>query len=268
MRAHETEGGGVRRACERSGPARACGDWARYFIERRMRMWMVNPRILCRKHLLGEHLEIHMLCSSLLNERSITGFLTKKLVEPTAIVRRHKELVEEMIRRGYRHASPLSPPGDLRKFAKFRVDRIASLKELVHRCKVCSSMLEKREVEKRAYEIAKTKRYRKAHPELVNSRNVAWLKMQREKAAGSVTPDRCTVCHKVGKIHFDHDAKSGAFRGWLCQHCNWTIGHAKDSPKLLHALAHYLENFERLSTSEKRARVARTSTKAWQSRTK
>ena len=25
-----------------------------------MRMWMIDPKLLCRKHLLGEHLEIHM----------------------------------------------------------------------------------------------------------------------------------------------------------------------------------------------------------------
>jgi hypothetical protein len=25
-----------------------------------MRMWMVNPRIMCGNHLLGEHLETHM----------------------------------------------------------------------------------------------------------------------------------------------------------------------------------------------------------------
>lgn len=25
-----------------------------------MRMWVVNPKILCRKHLLGEHVELHM----------------------------------------------------------------------------------------------------------------------------------------------------------------------------------------------------------------
>jgi len=26
-----------------------------------MRMWMLNPKALCRKHLMGEHVEIHML---------------------------------------------------------------------------------------------------------------------------------------------------------------------------------------------------------------
>jgi hypothetical protein len=30
-----------------------------------MRMWMVPPKVMCRKHLLGEHVEIHMLAGSL-----------------------------------------------------------------------------------------------------------------------------------------------------------------------------------------------------------
>ena len=27
-----------------------------------MRMWMVNPKIMCRKHLLGEHVELLRRC--------------------------------------------------------------------------------------------------------------------------------------------------------------------------------------------------------------
>lgn len=32
-----------------------------------MRMWMVDPKIMCRKHLLGEHLELHMLAGCINN---------------------------------------------------------------------------------------------------------------------------------------------------------------------------------------------------------
>jgi len=41
--------------------------------------------------------------------------------------------------------------------------------------------------------------------------------------------------------HRDHDAKSGAFRGWVCQACNLTLGHSGDSPARLRACATYLE---------------------------
>ena len=40
-----------------------------------MRMWMVDPKKMCRKHLLGEHVEIHMMVGTLLKGRSIDGFL-------------------------------------------------------------------------------------------------------------------------------------------------------------------------------------------------
>ena len=40
-----------------------------------MRMWMVNPEILCRKHLLGEHVELHMLVGWIIKGKSIQGYL-------------------------------------------------------------------------------------------------------------------------------------------------------------------------------------------------
>ena len=54
-----------------------------------MRMWMVAPGKMCRKHLLGEHVEIHMLAGSLLKGRSIGGFLADGLLEPQSMRARH-----------------------------------------------------------------------------------------------------------------------------------------------------------------------------------
>jgi hypothetical protein len=72
-----------------------------------MRMWMVNPKRMCRKHLLGEHVELHMLLGSLRKNRSIQGFLDAGLLQPQAVNQRHEALVEEMEARGYKHSSPL-----------------------------------------------------------------------------------------------------------------------------------------------------------------
>ena len=227
-----------------------------------MRMWMVAPKLMCRKHLLGEHLEIHMLNGSLKNGKSIAGFLEKKLLEPTALVYRHRELVREMLKRGYKHDSLLVPVSGLKKFSAFKVDRVASLKELTTRCKACADLLQK----KKAADVVKTRRYQKKYPALVNAKNVAWLKTQREKAADRKTPKYCDICHKTDKIHFDHDTKTGAFRGWLCQHCNWILGHAGDNSKLLHKLAKYLEKFAEISLADKRRIAKRVSTIAWQAR--
>lgn len=98
-----------------------------------MRMWMVDPRLMCRKHLLGEHVELHMLAGSLRRGTSVRGFLENKLIEIHNMQRRHEELVREMERRGFRHASPLE------QIARRggRVDRKANLVELARRCKDC-----------------------------------------------------------------------------------------------------------------------------------
>ena len=228
-----------------------------------MRMWMISPSLLCRKHLLGEHLEIHMVNGSLKRGRSIAGFLEKKLLEPAALAYRHRELVREMLKRGYKHDSLLVPVSGLKKFSAFKVDKAASLKELTARCAACADLLR----QKKAADVVKARRHQKKYPALVNAKNVAWLKVQREKAASRKTPKCCDVCHKTGKIHFDHDHKSGAFRGWLRQHCNWIIGHATDNSKLLRKLAEYLEKFAKISLADKRRMAKRVSTIAWQART-
>jgi len=72
-----------------------------------MRMWMCDPRIPCRQHLLGEHNELHKLVGSLNKKRSITGYIKNDCVEPISLTKRHSVLVEEMERRGYNHQSPL-----------------------------------------------------------------------------------------------------------------------------------------------------------------
>ena len=43
-----------------------------------MRMWMLPPKGLCRKHLLGEHVELHMLLGSMRRGKNIDGFLLSK----------------------------------------------------------------------------------------------------------------------------------------------------------------------------------------------
>jgi Pyrimidine dimer DNA glycosylase len=104
-----------------------------------MRMWMVDPVLMCRRHLLGEHVECHMIRGSVRRGRTLTGFVQTGLVDSRQLVRRHDELATEMLRRGYRHESLLiadfddtSAPGD--------VDVSASLRELAARCKECDAL--------------------------------------------------------------------------------------------------------------------------------
>jgi len=64
---------------------------------------MVDPRILCRQHLLGEHAELHMFIGALGRGLSVKGYLEKNLLEIHNLHGRHEELVREMKRRGYKH---------------------------------------------------------------------------------------------------------------------------------------------------------------------
>ena len=77
-----------------------------------MRIWDVDPAVLCRAHLLGEHRELHGLWNILTQGKS--GYArhpeTRRWVgKLAALYRRHEALVAEMTRRGYRHRSPLDP---------------------------------------------------------------------------------------------------------------------------------------------------------------
>ena len=75
-----------------------------------MRIWDLEPRILCRQHLLGEHRELHGLWNILtLGKRGYSRHPETRRWEGklAALYARHNALVEEMTRRGYIHHSPL-----------------------------------------------------------------------------------------------------------------------------------------------------------------
>lgn len=75
-----------------------------------MRIWDVEPELLCRAHLLGEHRELHGLWNILTLGKP--GYAahpeTKRWRGKLAALHgRHERLVGEMRRRGYDHRSPL-----------------------------------------------------------------------------------------------------------------------------------------------------------------
>lgn len=59
-------------------------------------------------------------------------------------------------------------------------------------------------------------------------------------------PSVCDSCHRPEKrknraLSLDHCHATGAFRGWLCGHCNLALGLLDDQPQKIRALLHYLE---------------------------
>ena len=111
-----------------------------------MRMWMIRPELLCRKHLLGEHGELHKHRHVFEKKRSIDGYIKNNCIEPKSMKQRHDRLVREMIRRGYNHNSPYDQP-DISYLTQdnqeFEVDNIRSFADLISRCEDCYKKFQK-----------------------------------------------------------------------------------------------------------------------------
>lgn len=101
---------------------------------------MIDPRLLCGQHLLGEHGEIHKHRHCFVRGHSISG--RKGQIEPASMGRRHDELAVEMARRRMNHKSPYSQP-DLSRYDLdgFLVDREESLAEIKARCPECQKRI-------------------------------------------------------------------------------------------------------------------------------
>lgn len=111
-----------------------------------MRMWCLNPKILCRQHLLGEYREIFTLIGCLKRQISLDGYFRNNCLEPTSIVSRYNELSMEMLDRGYNpkkifvfDVNLINYLGD-KKFIK--VDRKDSLQRLKNKnCTECNKRM-------------------------------------------------------------------------------------------------------------------------------
>ena len=108
-----------------------------------MRMWMINPKLLCNKHLLGEHGEIHKHRHNFVKRHKIDKRIELGQIEPSAMLIRHNELVLEMKTRGMNHQSPYEMPDISYLPASqrtFKVNRSAALEDLHRRCEACRGL--------------------------------------------------------------------------------------------------------------------------------
>ncbi len=77
-----------------------------------MRIWDIPTRHLCRVHLLAEHRELHAIWNVItLGKRGYAHHPETRRWRGHlgALAQRHEEQVREMLRRGWRHNSPLKP---------------------------------------------------------------------------------------------------------------------------------------------------------------
>jgi hypothetical protein len=75
-----------------------------------MRIWDIPPEKLCRDHLLGEHSELHGVWAIITGGKQ--GYANHPEVvrwrgKLKALYRKHQEIVDEMLERGYQHNSLL-----------------------------------------------------------------------------------------------------------------------------------------------------------------
>lgn len=109
-----------------------------------MRMWMIDPSKLCRRHLLGEHLECHMFLGTLRRGRSVTGYLENNQFEPRSLYARHEAIAAEMIARGYGHHTPMraaTVEAAVAHVADVRIDTDSAQRTLMARCHLCRATL-------------------------------------------------------------------------------------------------------------------------------
>jgi len=105
---------------------------------------MVNPNYLCRKHLLGCHLEHHMFLGALKKGKKLRGFFINNCFEPKSLKLSHDQISNEMLHRRYNHQTPISQEEVESAISNLTdeerdwcIDREASLKDLLMRCVTC-----------------------------------------------------------------------------------------------------------------------------------
>ena len=108
-----------------------------------MRMWMLNITIMCKKHISGEHSEIHKHRKDFEREYSIKGRIEPQvLIQPKDMKNRHDKLAKAL-----NHKSVYTQP-DLQNYPTYqkeaKVDKWKSLVELYRRCENCRSIMQRK----------------------------------------------------------------------------------------------------------------------------
>ncbi len=95
---------------------------------------------MCDKHLLGQHIELHMIVGCIKKNKSLRGYLEKGLISLHNISYWHGRIIWEMANRGMNHRSPLKKFNES-KYRMGNVDAKKNLKELASRCLNCRNRI-------------------------------------------------------------------------------------------------------------------------------
>ena len=72
-------------------------------------------------------------------------------------------------------------------------------------------------------------------------RSKQWKAERRKHLRETYLKSACQICGRTEKLCWDHDHKTGKFRGTLCDICNTGIGCFRDDPRLLIQAVEYLK---------------------------
>jgi len=111
-----------------------------------MRMWMIDPKKMCRKHLLGEHVETHMFRGTILKKAHLKGYVKNNCIELKKLKERHEELAREIERRGYKHNSEFIEDYDISYLEENEINSKVDIErasvDLKGRCEECKKLHE------------------------------------------------------------------------------------------------------------------------------
>ena len=107
-----------------------------------VRVWCVPVRLLDRQHLLGEHAELHVMYNAIVKAK--LGIQSGWQKHPQTLrfmdrlgmlVDRHRQQAKELLKRGYRHNSPLPETHVLEPYKYSNSEMESDLKTLRERVK-------------------------------------------------------------------------------------------------------------------------------------
>lgn len=114
------------------------------------RLWMIDPKTLCRKHLVAEHHECHVFLGKLKLAHKMAGYISANLFSLEDLFWRHEALAAEMAERGYEHVTPFPTYRRTKELGAYLpvhslINRTNARLELHRRCPACHEMWEDRQ---------------------------------------------------------------------------------------------------------------------------
>lgn len=109
-----------------------------------MRMWMINPKMMCNKHLIEEHAGLHKFLSNIKFKSCLKRAVESKRIELISYQERHDLLEKEITNRNNKtKPTPITMP-DLSHIEKeyfIHIDRAQSIRALCTLCNKCADKM-------------------------------------------------------------------------------------------------------------------------------